>query len=31
MEITGFNPYKTGIGEVVAIFWIINDPPGLQA
>ena len=24
------NPLKTGIGEVIAIFWTINDPHGLQ-
>ena len=24
------NPSKTGIGEVIDIFWTINDPPGLQ-
>ena len=24
------NPYKTGIGEAIAIFWAINDPPGLK-
>ena len=24
------NPQKTGIAEVMDIFWTINDPPGLQ-
>ena len=28
--VLGFNLEKTGIGEVMAIFWTINDPPGLQ-
>ena len=23
-------PLKVRIGEVIAIFWTINDPPGLQ-
>ena len=27
---TLFNPQKTGIGEIIAIFWTINNPPGLQ-
>ena len=25
-----FNLLKTGIREIIAIFWTINDPPGLQ-
>ena len=24
------SPYKAGIGGVIAIFWTINDPPGLH-
>ena len=24
------NPQKTGIGSVIAIFWTVNDSPGLQ-
>ena len=23
-----FNPQKTGIGELITIFWTKNDPPG---
>ena len=23
-----FNPWKTGMGKFIAIFWTINDPPG---
>ena len=25
-----FNPEKTWIGKIIAIFWTINDPPGFQ-
>ena len=28
--IQGLNPWSPGIREVIAIFWTINDPPGLQ-
>ena len=27
---SAFNPRRTGTGEVIAIFWIINEPPGLR-
>ena len=27
---TFINHSKTGVGKVIAIFWTINDPPGLQ-
>ena len=30
MQFPAFNPSKTMIGAVVAIFWTIIDPPGLQ-